>query len=214
VWATSDVLTPQVSTLRAAGARRDVVAAVNDDPATFLGAAGTTLGAFTADLSGWQRTLRELQEQRGPDAHAEKLRHDALGIARLNVENQALTARRIVAFGHFRLVRELFLRARTFMVVALATVALGIGLFVAGTVAAGRGSSDSTVANLGYPASVRLVFNDAGRKELGDRLSAACMRKPVPAYLFAGDWVVTGQGTGCRSVAFRWTSALGTIRLP
>jgi hypothetical protein len=213
VWGTSDVLTPQVSTLGTAAARSDVEKAVNDDPATFLGATGTTLDAFAADLSGWRRTLRELQEQRGPDAHAEKLRLGALEVARLQVENRALIARRVVAFGHFRLVRELFLRARKIMFCAFAMVALGVGLFVAGTVVAG-GGSDSTVANLGYPASVRLVFNDAGREQLGDRLSAACMGKPVQAYLFAGDWVVTAQGTGCRSIAFRWTSALGTIRLP
>jgi hypothetical protein len=216
VWATSDVLTPHVSTLQTVGARRDVVAAVNGDPATYLGAAGASMDAFAEDLSGWQRTLRELQEQRGPDAHAEKLRQDALGIARLNVENRAAIARRVVAFGHFQLVRALFLRARIIIFWAFAMVALGVGLFIAGTVVASGNNGDSggTVANLGYPASVRLAFSNEGRKQLGDRLSPACMRQPVSAYLFAGDWVVTAQGAGCRPVAFRWTSALGTIRLP
>jgi hypothetical protein len=216
VWATSDVLTPHVSTLKSVGARPDVVAAVNDDPATYLGAAGVTVDAFAEDLSGWQRTLRELREQRGPDTHAEKLRQDALGIARLNVENRAVIARQVVAFGHFQLVRALFRRARIIMFWAFAMVALGVGLFVAGTVVASgdNGDSGGTVANLGYPASIRLAFSDEGRKQLGDRLSAACMRQPVPAYLFSGDWVVTAQGGGCRPVAFRWTSDLGTIRLP
>jgi hypothetical protein len=213
VWATSDVLTPQVSTLTTVSARPDVAAAIAEDPATFLAAAGTTLGAFAEDLSGWQRTLREVQEQRGPDAYAEKMRQDALVAARLNVENRAVIARRVVAFGHFQLVRALFRRARFIMFWASAMVALGVGLFVAGTVIA-SGDNGGTVANLGYPASVRLAFSDEGRKQLRDRLSAACTRQPVPAYLFADDWVVTGQGVGCRSVAFRWTSSLGTIRLP
>jgi hypothetical protein len=155
----------------------------------------------------------DLDRQRGPDAYAESLRQKALDAARLNVENRAVIARRVVAFGHFQLVRALFRRARITVFWAFAMVALGVGLFVAGTVVDSGGSGD-TVANLGYPASVRLAFSDEGRKQLQDRLSAACMRQPVPAYLFAGDWVVTTQGTGCRSVAFRWTQSLGTIRLP
>ncbi len=212
VWATSNVLTPQVSTLRTVAARPDVAAAIAEDSATYLGAAGTTVHAFADDLSGWQRTLRELQEKRGPDAYAESLRQEALDAARLNVENRAVIARRVVAFGHFQLVRALFRRARITMLWAFAMVALGVGLFVAGTVVDSGGGD--TVANLGYPAPVRLAFSDEGRRQLQDRLSAACMRLPVPAYLFAGDWVVTTQGTGCRLVAFRWTQSLGTIRLP
>jgi hypothetical protein len=213
VWATSNVLTPHVSTLRTVAARSDVAAAIAEDPATYLGAAGTTVHAFADDLSGWQRTLRELQEKRGPDAYAESLRQEALDAARLNVENRAVIARRVVAFGHFQLVRALFQRARITIFWAFAMVALGVGLFIAGTIVDSGGGVD-TVANLGYPASVRLAFSDEGRKQLQDRLSAACMRQPVPAYLFAGDWVVTTQGAGCRSVAFRWTPSLGTIRLP
>jgi hypothetical protein len=212
VWATSNVLTPHVSTLRTVAARPDVAAAIAEDPATYLGAAGTTVQAFADDVSGWQRTLRELQEKRGPDAYAESLRQEALDAARLNVENRAVTARRVVAFGHFQLVRALFRRARMAIFWAFAMVALGIGLFVAGTVV-DSGTGD-TVANLGYPASVRLAFTDQGRTQLQDLLSAACMRQPVSAYLFAGDWVVTTQGIGCPSVAFRWTPSLGTIRLP
>lgn len=102
------------------------------------------------------------------------------------------------------------------MLWAFAMVALGVGLFVAGTVAdnGDGGDSGGTVASLGYPASVRLAFSDGGRKQLQDRLGAACLRRPVPAYLFAGDWVVTTQGAGCRTVAFQWTSSLGTIMLP
>jgi len=213
VWATSNVLMPHVSTLRTVAARSDVTDAIAEDPATFLGAAGTTVDAFVDDLSGWQRTLRELQEQRGPDAYAESLRQEALDAARLNVENRAVIARRVVAFGHFQLVSALFRQARITMFWAFAMVALGVGLFVAGTVVDSGGSGDP-VASLGYPASVRLAFSDEGRTELQDRLSVACMRQPVPAYLFAGDWVVTTQGTGCPSVAFRWTQSLGTIRLP
>jgi hypothetical protein len=216
VWATSNVLMPHVSTLKTVAARSDVADAIAEDPATYLGADGTTVHAFARDLSGWQRTLRELQEKRGPDAYAESLRQAAVGAARLNVENRAVIARRVVAFGHFQLVRALFRRARMTMFWAFAMVALGVGLFVAGTIvdSGSSGGSGGTVANLGYPASVRLAFTDEGRKQLQDLLSPACMRQPVPAYLFAGDWVVTTQGSGCRTVAFRWTESLGTIRLP
>jgi hypothetical protein len=213
VWATSNVLTPHASTLKTVSARPDVAAAIEEDPATYLGPAGTALDAFVEDLSGWQRTLQDLQELRGPDADAEKLRQDALAAAKLNVENRALIARRVVAFGHFQLVRALFQRARVVMFWAFAMVALGVGLFVAATVVA-SGDSGGTAANLGRPASVRLAFTDEGRDQLRDRLSEACMRQPVLAYLFDGDWVVTAQGADCRSVAFRWTSSLGTIRVP
>lgn len=217
VWATSNVLMPRVSTLKTVAARSDVADAIAEDPATYLGAGGTTVDAFADELSGWQRTLRELQEKRGPDAHAESLRPAAVDAARLNVENRAVIARQVVAFGHFQLVSALFRQARVTIFWAFAMVALGVGLFVAGTVVdsgSSGSSSSATVANLGYPASVRLVFTDQGRKQLQALLGPACTRQPVPAYLFAGDWVVTTQGTGCRSVAFRWTQALGTIRLP
>ena len=216
VWATSNVLMPRVSTLKTVAARSDVADAIAEDPATYLGAGGTTVDAFALELSGWQRTLRELQEKRGSNAYAESLRPAAVDAARLNVENRAVIARQVVAFGHFQLVSALFRQARVTIFWAFAMVALGVGLFVAGTVvdSGGSGSSSATVANLGYPASVRLVFTDAGRKQLQGLLGLVCMRQPVPAYLFAGDWVVTTQGTGCRSVAFRWTQALGTIRLP
>ena len=213
VRATSEVLTPRVSTLTTVAARADVAAAIAQDPATYLGAAGATVDEFAQDLSGWQRTLRELQEQRGTDPLAESQRREAIDAAALNVENRAVIARQVVAFGHFQLVGSLFRRARTTMLGAFAMVALGVGLFVAGTVV-DSGDSGATIATLGYPASVRLAVNDDGRKQLQDRLGAACLRQPVPAYLFAGDWVVTTQGTGCRTVAFRWTSALGTIMLP
>src|SRR5690348_5896088 len=205
VRATSEVLTPRVSTLTTVAARADVATAIAQDPATYLGAAGATVDEFAKDLSGWQRTLRELQEQRGADPLAESQRREAIDAAALNVENRAVIARQVVAFGHFQLVGSLFRQARTTMLGAFAMVALGVGLFVAGTVV-DSGDSGATVATLGYPASVRLAFNDDGRKQLQDRLSAACLRQPVPAYLFAGDWVVTTQGTGCRTAAFQWTS--------
>ncbi len=215
VWATSEVLTPRVSTLTTVAARADVATAIAQDPATYLGAAGATVDEFAKDLSGWQRTLRELQEQRGADPIAESQRREAIDAAALNVENRAVIARQVVAFGHFQLVGSLFRRARTTMLWAFAMVALGVGLFVAGTVADSSDDGNSaSVANLGYPASVRLAFSDDGRKQFQDRLGAACLRQPVPAYLFAGDWVVTTQDAGCRPVAFQWTSSLGTIMLP
>lgn len=213
VWATSDVLTPRVSTLTTVAARADVTTAIAQDPATYLGAAGATVDEFAKDLSGWQRTLRELQEQRGEDPYAESLRREAIDAAALNVENRAVIARQVVAFGHFQLVGALFRRARTIILGAFAMVALGVGLFVAGTVV-DSGDSGATTATLGYPASVRLAFSDEGRTQLHDKLSAACMRQPVSAYLFGGDWVVITQGGSCRPVAFRWTSSLGTARLP
>jgi hypothetical protein len=212
LWATSNVLMPRVSTLRTVAARADVAAAIAEDPATYLGAAATTVHAFADDLSGWQRTLRELQEKRGPDAYAESLRQEALNATRLKVENHAEIARRVVAFGHFQLVRALFQKARITTFWAFALTALGIGLFVAGTVV--HSGSSNTITNQGYPVSVRLAFSDEGRGQLQDLLGAACLRRSVPAYLFAGDWVMITQGTDCPSVAFRWTQSLGTISLP
>ena len=118
------MLTPHVSTLNTIAVRPDVAAAIAKDPATYLGAVGTTVGAFAEDLSGWQWTLRE---KHGPDPYAESLRQDALGAARLNVENWAVIARRVVAFGHFQPVRALFRRTRTTMFWAFAMVALRVG---------------------------------------------------------------------------------------
>jgi len=43
-----------------------------------------------------------------------------------------------------------------------------------------RTAAAPTRANLGYRASVRLVFSDEGGEQLRNRLSAACMGQLVP----------------------------------
>jgi hypothetical protein len=215
IWATSNVLAPRVSTLRTAADLPSVVAAINQDPVTFLGGAGMTLDGFLGDLSGWQRTMQELSEARGPDEVAEQQRSEAFGIARANVESRASIAQRIVSFGHFEYLSAVFRTARTATFCGFAAIALGVGLFLAATVLSGTGDKTGaeTVA-AGRPALVRLQFSDAGRAELRDRLSEACLRQPVSAYLFEGDWVVVTTGGDCRPVGFRWTPALGTVTLP
>ena len=215
IWTTSKVLTPRVSTLRTATGLPTVVAAINQDPATFLGGAGMTLDGFLLDLSGWQRTMQELSEASGPDHVAERQRSEAFGIARGNVESRSAIAQRIVAFAHFEYISTIFRKARVATFCGFMIVALGVGLFLAATVLGG--ADDKTGAgtvDAGRPALVRLQFSDAGRAELRDRLSEACLRQPVSAYLFQDDWAVVTTGQGCQPVAFKWTSALGTVTLP
>jgi hypothetical protein len=215
VWATSNVLTPQVTTLPIVASMPAVVAMIEQDPGTHLGGVARTLSGFREDLGGWRRTVRELQEARGSSDVAEQRRLEALNVAQANVASRAAIGRQVVAFGRFQASSQSFRTARTVMFVGWAAVALGVGLFLTATAIGGDGDATSTTAiDAGRPVSVRLAFSEHGKAELGDRLSKVCLRQAfVRAFLLDGDWVVVTSPRTCNPVAFRWDSSFGSISL-
>jgi hypothetical protein len=215
VWATSNVLTPQVTTLSMVASMPAVVTMIEQDPGTHLGGVATTLSRFREDLEGWRRTARELEEARGSSDVAERQRLEALNVAQANAASRAGVGRQVVAFGRFQAASGTFRAARTVMFAGWAAVALGVGLFLTATAIGGGGESTSTAAiDAGRPVSVRLALSDHGKTELGDRLSKACLRQAfVRAFLLDGDWVVLAGPRACTPVAFRWDSSFGSISL-
>jgi hypothetical protein len=196
VWSASDVLVPRLMTLGAASRDKEVRAAVAVDPATMVAGIGASIDEFITDFEGWRRTVQQLARLKGEDNVAERQRRLAVDAAALAFRTSV--AARLVELAHVQSQVSAFRSGRLKMLGGFASVAAGVGLFIAAISLSDETEQAVSLSNV--PQAMLWSMSASAKDELGSSIGARCDTTAVPVFAVVDSWMIVRGSASCESL--------------